>query len=71
MIRLNHVVLYVATNAVLRTKECAKIDVGMFVKEIGSMLVAVVDRGLIANETDARAFIRSAWPSRSFQVQVT
>src|SRR5207237_10417217 len=53
--RLNHVVLHVAANAVLRTEQRNQFNVRMLVEQIGCMAKIMIDRGLIAYQTDAGA----------------
>jgi hypothetical protein len=55
MLRLDHVVLYVASYSVLRSKQRGELDVGVLVKEIGDVTQIVVDGRLITNQTNARA----------------
>src|SRR5882724_4437981 len=53
MRRLDHIVLDVATNAVLWSEQGGDIDFGVLVKEVGCMAKAVINRSLIADESDA------------------
>ena len=52
----DHVVLHVAANAVLWTKQRAQIDVWMIVKKIGGVMKVVIDGCLIADQPGASAF---------------
>jgi hypothetical protein len=54
--RLDHVVLHVAANAVLWTKERNQVDVGMLVQKISGVMKTVIDGSLVADESDACAF---------------
>ena len=56
MRRFDHVVLDVTADTVLRAKESCEIYVHMLVKQVGDVAKIVIDRGLIRDETDARAF---------------
>jgi hypothetical protein len=51
----DHVVLYVAANPVLWTKERSQLNVSVVVREVSSMTIRVIDGGLIADQSDARA----------------
>jgi hypothetical protein len=56
MRRLDHVVLNVAANAVLRAKERCQIDIGVLMENIRCMPERFRQhRGLIANQTDTPA----------------
>jgi hypothetical protein len=48
----DHVVLNVASYTVLRTKQGAKVNRSMLVKEIGGVTKLMVNRSLIANQTN-------------------
>src|SRR4030095_10524124 len=66
VICLDHIVLDIATNSVLRTKQSLQINIGMFVEEIGCMLIAMTDRGLIANQPDTRSFYQIGLSFKQF-----
>jgi hypothetical protein len=56
MRRLDHVVLNIAANAMLRTKKRCQIDIGMLVENIRDMPECFRQHGcLIANKADAQA----------------
>jgi len=48
----DHVVLNITAYPVLRTKQRTQINLFMFVKKIGGMAKLVVNRSLIANESN-------------------
>jgi hypothetical protein len=51
---LDHVVLDVAANSVLRAKQSSQLDLWVFVDEIGSVTIRVIDGCLIADQPNAR-----------------
>jgi hypothetical protein len=53
--RLDHVVLNVAANSVLRSEERSEIDLRMIEEEIGGVMEAVIDGSLVTDESHARA----------------
>jgi hypothetical protein len=55
MTGFDHVVLNVAADSVLWTKERRQLDLGVLVKQIGCMAETMVDRCLIADQSDACA----------------
>jgi hypothetical protein len=50
---LDHIVLHVTSNAMLRTEQCGEIDPWMSVKKIGGVLESMVYRRLIADKSDS------------------
>ena len=52
---LDHVVLNIAANSMLRTKQRTQVDLRMMMQKIGSVLIAVIDRCLIADQSHSRA----------------
>jgi hypothetical protein len=51
---LDHVVLNVATNSVLRTKQRFQLNAIMLMQQIRSVVKPVIDRCLIADQSNAR-----------------
>jgi hypothetical protein len=52
---LDHVVLHVTPNAVLRTEQRAQIDIRMVMQQVSRVTIRVIDRCLIADQTNTRA----------------
>ncbi|MDX6528282.1 MAG: hypothetical protein QOH41_572 [Blastocatellia bacterium] len=69
--RLNHIVLYVAANPVLGTKERCEIDVRVFVEEIGDVVKAVIYRSLVAHKANPRTSQQlDLFSEQSFNAQI-
>ena len=47
---LNHVVLNIAANSMLRAEQRGQVDVWMFVKQVGRMTKTMIDRGLVTHQ---------------------
>jgi hypothetical protein len=54
MTRFDHVVLHVAADSVLWSKQRAEFYVGMVVQEIGGVMVRMVNGCLVANQSHPR-----------------
>jgi hypothetical protein len=52
---LDHVVLHITPDSVLRTKQGAQFDVRMLVQEIRGVSIRMIDRRLIANQPNTCA----------------
>jgi hypothetical protein len=50
----DHVVLNVAANSVLWTKERPQLNVSVIMQEVSSMAIRVIDGGLVADQSNAR-----------------
>jgi hypothetical protein len=54
MFSLDHVVLHIATDAVLGTKECYELDFLILVHQVSYVMVVMVHRRLIADQSNSR-----------------
>jgi hypothetical protein len=52
---LDHVVLNVATDSMLRAEESSQIHLGMFMKKVSRVVVVMVHGSLIANQSHPSA----------------